>query len=70
MIAIGGKGSISKYGMGSQLKSCKMNTSGHEESIKSMFLCVELCLLFSAGQLINSMTIGCQVVVQALGLSI
>ena len=22
-----------------------MNTSGHEESIKNMFLCVELCLL-------------------------
>ena len=30
--------------------------SGHyEESIKNMFFCVELCLLFSAGQLINSM---------------
>ena len=55
-----GKGSISKYGIRSQLKSCKMNTSGHEESIKNMFLCVELCLLFSAGQLINSMRIWCQ----------
>ena len=55
-----GKGSISKYGIRSQLKSCKINTSGHEESIKNMFLCVELCLLFSAGQLINSMRIWCQ----------
>ena len=63
------KGSISKYGIRSQLKSCKMNTSGHEESIKNMFLCVELCLLFSAGQLINSMRMGCQAVVQALGSS-
>ena len=65
-----GKGSISKYGIGSQLKSCKMNTSGHEESIKNMFLCVELCLLFSAGQLINSMRMRCQAMVQALGSSI
>ena len=32
-----------------------MNTSGHEESIKNMPFCVDLCLLFSAGQLINSM---------------
>ena len=42
-----GKGSISKYGIRSQLKSCKMNTSGHEESIKNIFFCVELhvCLL-------------------------
>ena len=34
---------------------------GHEESIKNMFFCVELCLLFSAGQLINrdSMRIRC-----------
>ena len=55
-----GKGSISKYGIRSQLKSCKMNTSGHEESIKNMFLCVELGLLFSAGQLINSMRMRCQ----------
>ena len=53
-----GKGQYFKYGIGSQLKSCKMNTSGHEESIKDMFLCVELCLLFSAGQLINSMRMG------------
>ena len=64
-----GKGSISKYGIRSQLKSCKMNTIGHEESIKNMFLCVELCLLFSAGQLINSMRMRCQAVVQALGSS-
>ena len=64
-----GKGSISKYGIRSQLKSCKMNTSGHEESIKNMFLCVELCLLFSAGQLINCMRMRCQAVVQALGSS-
>ena len=64
-----GKGSISKYGIRSQLKSCKMNTSGHEESIKNMPFCVELCLLFSAGQLINSMRMRCQVVVQALGSS-
>ena len=59
-----GKGSITKYGIRSQLKSCKMNTSGHEESIKNMFLCVELCLLFSAGQLINCMRMRCQAVVQ------
>ena len=64
-----GKSSISKYGIRSQLKSCKMNTSGHEESIKNMPFCVELCLLFSAGQLINSMRMRCQAVVQALGLS-
>ena len=64
-----GKGSISKYGIRSQLKSCKINTSGHEESIKNMFLCVELCLLFSAGQLINCMRMRCQAVVQALGSS-
>ena len=63
------KGSISKYGIRSQLKSCKMYTSGHEESIKNMFFCVELCLLFSAGQLINSMRMRCQAVVQALGSS-
>ena len=55
-----GKGSISKYGIRSQLKSCKMNTSGHEESIKNMPFCVELGLLFSAGQLINSMRMRCQ----------
>ena len=58
-----GKGSISKYGIRSQLKSCKMNTSRHEESIKNVFLCVELCLLFSAGQLINSMRMRGQAVV-------
>ena len=62
-----GKGSISKYGIRSQLKSCKMNTSGHdEESIKNVFFCVELCLLFSAGQLINNMRMRCQTVLQAL----
>ena len=55
-----GKGSSLKYGIRSQLKSCKMNTSGHEESIKSMFFCMELCLLFSAGQLINSMRRWCR----------
>ena len=61
------KGSISKYGIRFQLKSCKMNTSGHEESIKNMSFCVELCLLFSAGLLIiNSMRMQCQAVVQAL----
>ena len=69
-----GKGSISKYGTRSKLKSCKMNTSGHEESIKNMFFCMELCILFSAGQqritkLINSMRMRCQALVQALGLS-
>ena len=64
-----GKGSISKYGIRSQLKSFKMNTSGHEESIKNMFFCVKLCLLFSAGQLINSMRMRCQALVQALGSS-
>ena len=55
-----GKGSILKYGIRSKLKSCKMNTSGHEESIKNMFFCMELCLLFSAGQLINSMRRWCR----------
>ena len=49
-----GKGSISKYGIGSQLKSCKMNTSGHEDSIKNMFLCVELNVFCS--QLVSSST--------------
>ena len=34
-----------------------------------MFFCVELCLLFSAGQLINSMRMRYQAVVQALGSS-
>ena len=43
--------------------------SGHEESIKNMFFCVESCLLFSAGQLINSMRMRCRAVVQALGSS-
>ena len=50
--------------------------SGHEESIQNMFFCIELCLLFSAGQqritkLINSMRMRCQrqAVVQALGSS-
>ena len=35
-----GNGSISKYGIRSQMKSCKMNTShcGHEESIKKYVL--------------------------------
>ena len=33
-----------------------MNISGHEESIKNILLCVELCLMFSAGQLIKCMT--------------
>ena len=54
-----GKGSISKYGIRSRLKSCKMNTSGHEKSIKNMSFRVELCLLFSAGQLINSRRMRC-----------
>ena len=49
----GEKGSISKYGLRSRLKSCKMNTSGHEESIKKMFFCVELCL---CSQLVSSST--------------
>ena len=34
-----------------------------------MFFCVELGLSFSAGQLINSMRMRCQAVVQALGSS-
>ena len=34
-----------------------------------MSFCVELCLLFSAGQLINSRRMRCQAVVQALGSS-
>ena len=50
MIMPSGKGYIFKYWIRSQLKSCKMNNSGHEESIKNMFFCVELCLVFSAGQ--------------------
>ena len=48
-----GKGSISKYGIRSQLKSCKMNTSGHEESIKNMFLWVEYVF---CSQLVSSST--------------
>ena len=55
-----GKGSILRYGIRSKLKSCKINTSGHEESIMNMFFCMELCLLFSAGQLINSMRRWCR----------
>ena len=54
-----GKGCISKHGIRSQLKSCKMNTMQWSWRVhkKNMFFCVELCLLFSAGQLISSMRI-------------
>ena len=50
-----GKGSISKYWIRSQLKSCKVNTNGHEESIKNMFfwlLCgvMSFVLIWSAHQ--------------------
>ena len=48
------KGSSSKYGTRSQLKSCKMNTTGHEESIKNTFFCVEIWQFCS--QLISSST--------------
>ena len=59
-----GKGSISKYGIRSQLKSCKMNTMQWSCRVHNkehiLLPCVELCLLFSAGQLINSMKMRCR----------
>ena len=61
----------SKYGIRSRLKSCKINTSGHEESIKNMSLLSCLCGVMSfllSGQLTTAG--GCQVwTVQALGSS-
>ena len=44
-----GKGSIWKCGIKCKLKSCKM-AGGHKVSIQNMFFCMELYLLFSAGQ--------------------
>ena len=69
-----GKGSISKYGITSQLKSCKMNTMQWSWSVhKEHVFCVQLCLLFSAGQLINTQqhedAVPGGAVVQALGSS-
>ena len=65
-----GKGSISKYGIRSQLKSCKMNTMQWRVHKEHVLLCgVCLSFFFSAGQLINSMRVRCQAVVQALGSS-
>ena len=65
-----GKGSISKYGIRSQLKSCKMNTMQWRVHKEHVILCgVMSIFFFSAGQLINSMRVRCQAVVQALGSS-
>ena len=66
-----GKGSISKYGIRSQLKSCKMNTMQWRVHKEHVLLCgVMSIFFFSTGQLINySMRVRCQAVVQALGSS-
>ena len=70
MIMLSGKGQYFKiWDKVSIEKLQNEHQWSYEESIKNMPFCVEFCLLFSAGQLINSMRMRCEAVVQALGSS-
>ena len=61
MIMLSGKGQYFKiWDKVSIEKLQNEHQWSYEESIKNMPFCVELCLLFSAGQLINSMRMRCE----------